>query len=229
MTMLRQMSRRSHVLGLLHGEHDLKKLAGILEPEASTNDIPSSLEPLQIADILAKSPKLEGLEYDSLLHYLQDTGRPYRAFDNFPHPHNALILPPQAQRPLQIHRGECTFSCMSSHRGNSAIQFYNPSVQAHNTGFIETIWRLPLQGGMHTFIVVRPHQPLSAQEEQRAPFCHYPGLMTRIVDANPSKDLVIIEPTHIVTHLTTFRRNIGAYGINRETLVVCWALNRGRH
>lgn len=55
--------------------------------------------------------------------------------------------------------------------------------------------------------------------------------MTRIVDAEASKEdseLVVIEPAHIVTHLTTFHRPAGTYGIDKDILVVCWALNRGR-
>ena len=50
--------------------------------------------------------------------------------------------------------------------------------------------------------------------------------MSHIVDAIPSHNLLIIEPIHIVTHLTTFRRPVGTYGIPRETIIVCWALNR---
>ena len=63
-----------------------------------------------------------------------------------------------------------------------------------------------------------------------APFERYPGFMTKIVDAAPSDDnaLVIIEPTHIITHLTTFQRPEGTYSIQQKTLVICWALNRGR-
>ncbi|RDB18249.1 hypothetical protein Hypma_000606 [Hypsizygus marmoreus] len=229
LTMICQMSRRAHVHALLHGEDDLKELADIIEPaDASIHGMPVPIQPLKAAEALAKAPNLTEIEYTALLDYLRQTGWPYRAFDDFLHPLNALVLPPQAQRPLQIHRDNCTFSCISSHKGNSAIQFYNPFTQTRNTGFIETIWRLPLEGSMHTFIVVRLHQSLPAHEEQKAPFSHYPGFLTQIVDALPSKDLVIIEPIHIITHLTTFQRKAGTYGIGRETLVVCWAMNRLR-
>ncbi|KAF8232055.1 hypothetical protein L208DRAFT_1466182 [Tricholoma matsutake] len=74
------------------------------------------------------------------------------------HQINAISLPPQAQHLLQVHRDECTFSCEKSHKGNSAIKFYNPLTQAHDTGFIQNIWRLPLEGIMHTFIRVCSHQ-----------------------------------------------------------------------
>ena len=60
---------------------------------------------------------------------------------------------------------------------------------------------------METFLVVRPHHRFPFLSEADAPFERYPGFMTRIIDAAPLDDtaLQIIEPTHIITHLTTFR------------------------
>jgi hypothetical protein len=227
--MLRQMSRRAHVNALLHSGDDLKELCNILEPAVIPADSsPVSLKPAEVSEVLAKSPNLEEAEYNDLLHYLQQTGRPYRSYSDLPHPPNAMILPPRAQCPLEVHQDECTFSSERSHKGNSAIQFYDPLTQAHNTGFIQNIWKLPLEGVMRTFIRVCPHQSLSAQEEGQAPFIHCPGFMTRIVDAHPSDNLRIIEPTHIITHVTTLQRPAGTYGIGKEVLIVCWAPNRGR-
>ena len=229
--MLRQMSRRAHVDALLHSGDGLQELCDILEPAMADVSIDGPLVPLKptaMADILAKAPHLQEADYSDLLHYLHQTGRPYRAYSDLPHPPDSIILPPYAQLPLQVHRDECTFSCKRSHKGNSAIQFYNPLTQAHDTGFIQNIWRIPLEGIMRTFIRVCPHRSLSAQEEGQAPFRHHPGFMTRIVDALPSDNLTIIEPAHIITHVTTFQRPAGTYGIGREVLVVCWAPNRGR-
>ena len=231
LTMLRQMSRRARLDAMLSDAtaDESHELARLLKSAYGIVDAPNtSLKPSDIATILMKAPKLEDTEYTALLYYLQSTGRPHRAFNNFPHPPNALILPPQAERPYQVKHGQHTFSCRQSHLGNSAIQFYNPLTQAHDTGFIQTIYQLPLGGSMQTFIVVCPHQPLPPVEEQKAPFHNHPGFMTRIVDALPSDGLVIIEPTHIVIHLTTFSRPKGTYGIDQETMVICWALNRGR-
>lgn len=226
--MLRQMSRRQHIEVALNDTDGARELANILGPNEVSVNVPVPLEPSEVSKILEKAPKLLDEEYIALLHYLQCTGRPYRSFDNFPHPSNALILPPQAQHPLRLKRDGRTFSCERSHKGNSAIQYYNPLAQAHDTGSIQAIWRLPLDGLLHTFIVVRPHQALSTHEEAQAPFIHYPGFMSRIVDMVSSAKLAIIEPNHIITHLTTFKRPAGTYGIGRDTLVVCWALNRGR-
>jgi hypothetical protein len=204
-------------------------LAKVLKSEdVSADCTPRPIDPIQAATALEKSPKLAEDHYNALLVYLQGTGRQYRAFHAFPHPQNALILPPHAKIPSQMHYHGHTFSCQRSHEGNSAIQFYNPYTQQHSTGFIQVIWQVLLETMMHTFIVVRVHRPLSPLEEGQAPFLHYQGFMTRIVDALPSDELLIIEPIHIVTHLTTFRRPEGTYGIPKETLIVCWALNRGR-
>lgn len=233
-TMLRQMTRRTRVDAILQDDNNMQKLSSILdyssEPTA-TNRIPLvPLTPVEAADALKKGTLLSDTYYDALLKYLHLTGRAhYRAYNNFPHPPNATnVLPPQALHPLQIHCGECTFSCQKSHAGNSAIQFYNPLTKQHDTGFIQTIWKLPLDSLMQVFIVVQPHKLLPASEEKKSPYFHYPGFQTRIVDAEPSNNLVIIEPGHIITHLSTFHRPVNTYGIGRTTLVVCWALNRGR-
>ncbi|KAF8221280.1 hypothetical protein L208DRAFT_1328977, partial [Tricholoma matsutake] len=122
---------------------------------------------------------------------------------------------------------ECTFSCERSHNRNSAIQFYNPLTQVHDTGFIQQIWRLLLEGTVHIFINVCPHQQLSEQQEGQAPFKYYPGFMTWIVDAIPSNTNIINEPAHIITNVVTFQHPVGTYNIGREVLVVCWAANRG--
>ena len=230
--MLRQMSRRARVDASLQdtlGDTVSNNLAKILRPENNSADCsPILLNPIQVATALKESSKLAEDHYNALLYYLQGTGRPYRASHALPHPPNALILPPHAKLPSQVHHHGHTFSCQKSHEGNSAIQFYNPYTQQHDTGFVHVIWQVLLETAIHTFIVVRLHSPLSAQEEAQAPFIHFPGFMTHIVDALPSENLLIIEPTHIVTHLTTFRRPAGTYGIPRETLIICSALNRGQ-
>lgn len=124
-TMLCQMSRRAYVDALLH-DGDLNNLGNILEPlNASANGSSAPLKPTEAAEFLIKAPCLAEDDYNRLLHFLQHTGRPYRAYYSFPHPPNALILPPNAQCPHQLHRDEHTFSCESSHKGNSAIQYYN--------------------------------------------------------------------------------------------------------
>jgi hypothetical protein len=232
LTMLRQHSRRARLEALLHDgtKPGTKELASILNSSA---DMPpqsklTALSPTEAADILAGAPKLDEAEYGELLQYLQHTGHIFRHWNDLPHPPNSTVLPPHATRPLQIHRGEYTFSCQRSHQGNSAVYFYNPLTHTHATGFIELIWQIPLQATLRTFLIIRPHRPLSTQEEEQALFINFPGFRARILDSQPSNELIIIELAHILTHLTTFQRPSRTYGIDRETLVVCSALDRGR-
>ena len=232
--MLRQLSRRGRIDAMLKDGLDTSSdgLAEILqENEKPPADYAHSpVSPVENVAILKNTPILPPEHYTALLRYLQFTGRQYRDYLQLPHPPNMLILPPRAELPWQMNCGNHTFSCQKAHEGNSAIQFYNPYSQEYETGFIEMIWRIPLEGAMETFLVVRPHRRLPFLSEAGAPFQRYPGFMTRIVDAAPLDDnaLQIIEPAHIITHLTTFRRPEGTYSIPQKTLVVCWALNRGR-
>lgn len=105
--MLRQMSRRGRVDALLHdGLQDGKMngLADILRPAVKTSDLsPTPLDSAGIAAVLKKASDLPRDAYDALLDYLQATGHQYRAYDAFPHPPNALILPPKVKLPLQVH------------------------------------------------------------------------------------------------------------------------------
>jgi hypothetical protein len=131
--MLHHMSRRGRVDamlkdGLTSGDSSSGGLAQILQPkEASVDYAPSPVSPGEVAAILKNAPDLPLQHYNALLFYLQSTGRQYRHFHQVPHPQNALILPPRAERPLQMRRGDCTFSCQRSHEGNSALTFYNPT------------------------------------------------------------------------------------------------------
>jgi hypothetical protein len=234
--MLRQLSRQGRVDamikdGLPDDDALSTGLTEILQEKKKPADYaPSPVSPAEVAAILKNALILPLEQYTALLQYLQFTGRQYRNYRQLPHPPNSLILPPRAELPLQMHRGDRTFSCQKSHEGNSAIQFYNPYSREYDTGFIEIIWRIPLEDALETFLVVRPHRRLPFLSEAEAPFQQYPGFLTKIVDAAPLGDdaLQIIEPTHIITHLTTFRRPERTYSIPQKTLVICWALNRGR-
>jgi len=231
--MLSQMTRRAHLAAVLQESPDaeVQALANILEP-SGVSDLESittmPLKHTEAAEILQKASNLQDPEYVALLYYLHRTGRPYRSCHNIPFPPNAIIVPPKALHTPQFRCGQYTFSTHQSHPGNSSVQFYNPLTHSSNTGTIEAIWRLPLNARLHTFLVIRPHTPLSPEDQGKAPFIQFPGLLTQIVDAQQSEQVIIIEPIHIITHLTTFPRPAGTYGIERKTLIICTALNRGR-
>ncbi|KAJ6632494.1 hypothetical protein B0H10DRAFT_1771289, partial [Mycena sp. CBHHK59/15] len=183
----------------------------------------------EVAKILAAAKDLSQERYTMLLEYLNSIGQPWRSWDQIPHPTGSLVLYPRAMQPQQFKADGWTFSCHKSHKGNSGIQFKNPIGLTPLTGFIEEIWQMPLQNHMQTFILVRTHKALPNSLAARTPFVSMPYFSVAAVDAAPSSELCVIEPRHIITHLTIYKRPKGTYGINRDILVVCWALNRGRH
>lgn len=207
----------------------IQELTSILEPEDAKNLLlnPTALDCAEIVSIQAKSPSMQTHEYVSLQAYLLFTGCAYHTYTDVPHPEYALVLPPIANCPSQINLNDHTYSCYSSHIGNSAIQFCDPKTQKIETGSIHLILQMLLQGFMRTFLFVHGHGTLTDAEEQLTPYPTHPRFMTKVVDAKFSDTLFIIEPQHIITHLTTLKQPAGTYGISRETLVVCWALNRG--
>ncbi len=231
--MLLQMSRRAHVEAALRDNEELKPLHGIFTPSSASADNPSRLSDTEQAEYLSKGSKLSTGEYNALGEYLLSTDREYRSVysqsDGIAATQEDRFLPPTVHTRTEVLVDGRTFSIRQSHEGNSAVQYANPSNQESETGNIEAIWQLPLNHCIHTFFVVRPHQPLPPNEEQLAPFAQFhERYATRIVDSNPSNQHLILEQQHIHTHLSTYRRPAGTYGIPRETLVVCWALNRGR-
>ncbi|KDR65037.1 hypothetical protein GALMADRAFT_82353, partial [Galerina marginata CBS 339.88] len=231
LTMLRQISRRGRLEAKLHDGADKasKKLAPILDPPSLFDSKSHGDDNLRVNSLwMIKASALNDSEYDTLLSYLHQTGRPYRRWDSLPHPDGSLVLRTTVARPRQTVWNNHTFSCQKSHKGNSAIYFFDPTTQSRRTGFIEMIWELPLDNILRIFVVVRAHQILPPDIEAKAPFLHYSGFQTRILYSQPSNELIIIEPIHIITHLTTLERPTGTYGINCPTLVVCWALDRGQ-
>lgn len=230
--MLRQMARLCRLLALLHdnesGDSLDQSLASILEPaDQSKLTVLKELTSADTALILSKAPQLKPKEYSLIQEYLHSTGRPYRSYTDFPHPEFALILPPNATRLTEFNDNGHTYSCSSSHIGNSAIQFYDKSTQGQLTGVIDTIWEIPLEGFLRKFILVHTHLELDNSDAMLTPYPQYPRMMTKAVKAVLSEDIVVIEPQHITTHLTTYKRPSGTYEIQQDILVICWAMNRG--
>ncbi|KAJ6497971.1 hypothetical protein C8R47DRAFT_972276, partial [Mycena vitilis] len=241
LTMLRQTARRGRLEAMLtdsHFQQDISsddlvgQLARILQPDASyLNKALKPLSGLEAAQILASGKDTSVYGYTMILNYLHSVGQPrWRSITDLPHFAEDLVLPPTSIQPTEIELDGKTYSCKRSHEGGSGIQFKNPVNTAELlTGYIEQIWQIPLEGRMQTFILVRKHTIIPQWVTAQSPFRTRPDFQTTIVDTAPSDHVCIIEPTHILTHLTIYRRPKGTYGImNREILVVCWALNRGR-
>lgn len=204
------MAHLCHLLAFLHhNETDnplLNSFMGILEPGDKTK--PPVLPELSSADIalfLSLAPKIEENEYNAVLQYLLSTGHPYYSWTNLPHPEFAHVLPPNGKCPTEFHDNGCTYSCHSSHNGNSNIQSQDPQIQAPITGVIQTILEIPLEGFLCKFILVHSHSTLSDLDTACTPYSQYPCMMCKVVPTELSDHLYVIEPQHIVTHLTALK------------------------
>ncbi|KAJ7123995.1 hypothetical protein C8R43DRAFT_899328 [Mycena crocata] len=237
-TMIRQVSRRGRLEAYMNekqftdSEGHIDRLAQILDPNRGNPTHMTTVKELDTAEeakILSKAKDLPSLHYKLLLAYLRSTGQPWRDNTYLPHPEGSLILPPQAIHPPEFTLNGHNYSCRHSHPGNSGIQFRLPVDSTIRTGFIDLIWEIPLDGHIQTFLLVQMHSLLPAAIHARLPFAAMPRLNSSIVDAQDSGNICIIEPRHILTHLTIYKRPVGTYGIrNRELLAICWSLNRGR-
>ncbi|KAJ6474508.1 hypothetical protein DFH09DRAFT_1109599 [Mycena vulgaris] len=204
-------------------------LAEILKPDlAAQTKATQPLTELEVVKNLAKAEGLSEDDYEMLLQDQASKGQPWRSCYQLLHPPGSLILPPCAMKPLQFKLGKQGFSCYKSLRGNSGIQFHDPSDNSVQTGFINEIWEIPFEGHMQTFVLVQKHKNLPLPLFRKTPFPSFPLFQATVVDVAESNQFCIIEPRHILTHVTVFTRPKGTYGIDRKIVVICWALNRGR-
>lgn len=233
-TMIKQMSRRAHIEATLNDDEDLHALRDIFEKSHVSIDSPrKALSVMECAEFLGKCKEtLDKEKYSLLLAYLRSTGNPIHSNEERLPPgecRTAEFLSAQVQSCRQVHIDNRPFSCQKSHEGNSNVQFIHPTTRQKATGYIESIWTALIGMSHRTFFLMRQHVDLPPEEERKAPFSEWdPRYGTRIVDAAQSNERIVVEHHHIITHLTTYKRPCGTYGIQRPTLVVCWGLNRGR-
>ncbi|KAJ7149892.1 hypothetical protein C8R43DRAFT_887672 [Mycena crocata] len=245
-TMLRHMARLGRLLARqhdepLHNESDtaLRNLDIILDPgHPSKSRKIKEMDEADLAKFLAKKKhEMTRPIYNLILSYLASVGehklnfygsRNAAGVVTLPDPeHRSMILPPRAKQCRDCYVDKRKYSCNSSHIGNSLIQFYDPGADQNQvkplTGVIDAILKIPLDGFLETFILIRKHQLLNI-----SPYCDHPKLMTTVVYSEPDPGLIVIEPKHIITHLTAWKRSAEVYHTDRPVLIVCWALNRGR-
>ncbi|KAJ7060357.1 hypothetical protein C8F01DRAFT_1292717 [Mycena amicta] len=208
------------------------QLANILQfcSPSVNDDVLRQLTDQEVADSIADGSQLSEADFTMLIQYLHSVGQMWRSYREWPHPAGANVLHNAAHVVSDFKFDDKDFTCKEKNEGNSAIQFKNPTAETDLlTGYIDAIWRLPLGSFMQTFICIQLYRRLPANLEARAPYTEMPGLNSAIFNAADSGEWRIIEPRHITTHLTTVHAEKGTFGINKETLIVCWSLNRGRH
>ncbi|VDB99907.1 unnamed protein product [Peniophora sp. CBMAI 1063] len=240
-TMLRQTARRARLQALLHDttpDDSTSGLTAILteaDPDAehtrtanAASQVPgNTLTSYQLAQFLVAAPLLDEAHYVLILRHVQTYIRPFQPFDQLPAQPDIPILAPNAKRPRTLVINRRTYSDMVQHRGNSAVQYRDPTSNVRHSGFIQAIRVIPLEHQLRTFVLVSPHAPLPEHEFLRTPYAHYKLLRTTIFDAAPSPTLIVLEPKDIIAHVTTLLRPMGTYGVPRQTLVVCSSLDRG--
>jgi hypothetical protein len=230
--MLRQMCRRGQLDALLRdkssGDPEMRALCDALQPTArSSSDAAPQLTEEQVAHILAHGADIPDLHYTLIMAYLHSTGEHYRSVHDILN-RRVPSLPPSGRKCTQFISGERTFSTFRSHDGNSAIQFTPHQSHISQTGWINSIWQIPLRGVVRTFFLVQVHRPLSPDQDIKGPYRNFPRFNIKLVDAEPLLFLQVIEPSQVITHVVCHKREKGTYGIDRPFVVVCTSLNRGR-
>ncbi|THU95768.1 hypothetical protein K435DRAFT_665756 [Dendrothele bispora CBS 962.96] len=208
----------------------LSAFSQLLQGSRSMSDS-TKLTELQEAKFFKTAKFLSESQYIMLLDYIHLEGPPWpRSWKDPNPPIDAFILPPSGATLHSFTNNlGYTFSTFSSHKGNSAIQFYsNRTHTSKNTGFIQSIWQIPLHSQMRTFFFIEAHKALPFNEAEKAPYRKYPHLMSTLVDADKSGKWVVVEEKEIIAHAVVYPRPPGTYQIPRKTMVVCWSLNRGR-
>jgi hypothetical protein len=240
-TRLRHFARLGRLLAKKHDKHlqdeAMQGLNNILDPiDPKTIQTPAELDEAQLAKFLAKKSRDIPMPlYNRVLEYLAVVGEQKLSFYGtrsaagtitLPSPdHRSMILPPRGKRCLKFHLDKRTYSCFSSHASNSLIQFYEPGTNPKqtSTGVIMVILQIPLDNVLRTFVVVRRHRHLPIQF-----YADHPELETAVVHHQPEADGIVIEPRHVITHLSAWKRPAAIYQTDEPVLRVCWALNRGR-
>lgn len=234
--MVRQESRRGRFIAKLHDNQTnnsfIRDFAKVLDPDAF-KETTRTFSDAEVAAAHKKAKIIPLSQYKMLLAYITATGEQYHSA-YAPPPQQYPILPPVAQLPFQYSAADDrrTYSVIGSHEANSHLEFYIPgsTTNAKATGFIETIWEMPLNNVDRYFFLIRAHRSLPDSQVARTPYHHFPCTLLRahVVDAASSNMVYIIEPHHIIAHLTAYKRRKGTFNIARDTMVICWGLNRGR-
>lgn len=227
--MIRQFLRGVNVSLALKEDEDLAPLNAALYPEKRGVDgPPQRITSDEEAQLMHKGTELSRPDYDKLLGYLNMTGRMHQSqYIDIPQFHPFLTR--RVKVHAQVYVGKKTYSCERSHEGNSAVQFIHPVTLDRQTGNILDIWTVPIDGVLATFFNVRPHLPLSKTDAKKSPYSKFDErVQTDVFYTTPSKERIIIEHEHLVTHLCTYKRPAKTFGIKKEIIIVTWALNRGR-
>ncbi|EJD34272.1 hypothetical protein AURDEDRAFT_131254 [Auricularia subglabra TFB-10046 SS5] len=176
LTMLRQICRRGRLEALIRDavrkSTVLQKFCAVLFPDALPEAVLSSAE---TATISSQNKELSPAHYQLILDYVNKSQAIWRHRDAFPHPPLAKVLPARARELRSITVAARTYAVKGSHLANSSILFTIPNTRARRTGFITSIWTLPMDGKLRTFMLVQPQEDLTAEEYRLTPYACIAG------------------------------------------------------
>ncbi|KAH8802357.1 hypothetical protein DL96DRAFT_1774001 [Flagelloscypha sp. PMI_526] len=234
-TMMKSFLRRTRleakVFDAQFTDQALQNLASILDSRCAPNSpsVPRrTVSPVEEARFFQIGTILPESDYTVILQYLQSLGQNWSSFYDFPQPPGAPVFAHAGRNCKHLTLRKRTYSTLASNEADSHIQFAHPATGIRDTGYIEAIWELGLGGAIQPFILVRQHKALDPSEEALGPYLTYPNFRCRLVGAAQSDVLIVLEPPHIITHLSVLKLNTGVFGLQRKSMVVCWALDRGR-
>ncbi|KAJ4487060.1 hypothetical protein C8J55DRAFT_594498 [Lentinula edodes] len=241
LTMVRQFGRKANLNVILNetdyeddATRDLLEILAPVDVYEFARD-PAIMSSYEVAQFYKKHDDFKREEYNTLLHYLNSTGKEY--YTAYPEsmlyqsPTLLSILQPVVQRIRDFNFQGKTYSNVASHEAGSHIQYYIPGGNGENmTGCIMEIWQLPLEQKLSTFLLVKEHLPLSPSQKVKSPYAWAPCsiLQSELVQRNLASYTYLIEPHHIICHLAVYKRPAGTYDIPQETMAIVWSLNRGR-
>ena len=166
--------------------------------------------------------------YNALLMYINaNTMEPFHHCANLPHT-TPRVLPQIAIKHKRfIHLTILTwlFGPRSLNPGNSCISFRTSSGTV-GSGEIISICSYFLDSIMRDFLAVLPHSRLSNEDSGRNPYDLFPGFQCTVVYAQSINQIIIIEPTHLISHLAQLVWPPGTFGISRSIIILNHSLNR---
>lgn len=199
--------------------------------DARLNSILQTLVPPHVAAIPARTLTPEEIEtlykthgdlvppeiYDALLTYINaNTTEQFRHCANLPH--TSRVLSQIAIKHKSFTHHTRLFGPRSLNPSNSCISFLNSS--GVQSGEIISIWSHLIDGVLRDFLVVSPYSPLSDDDLARNPYNSFPGFQCTVVYWQPTNQIIIIEPTHLIGHLAQLIRPPGTFGISRSIRIL---------
>ncbi|KAH8818952.1 hypothetical protein DL96DRAFT_1750365 [Flagelloscypha sp. PMI_526] len=238
LTMLRQTARKSLLdvkMEVNKENNELKSLIALLQPPSpSFERLEEELNSQQMADFLKRNPALSIEEYNQVFAYLAWQQLLYRSFysmETDDNRHLPVLYREAERRTMVPFEGRVELHTCSSHTAKSAVVFRDPSVwdQLH-TGHIISIFRLLVGSTPKIFFVMEKHGSLP-DDILRVGSPHFTRgrNLVRVVSTIPALDTVVVELSHIISHVGILTFDNGYCGIDQRVHVVSWGgMDKGR-